>query len=369
MVFVVNSLLAQSLQEVINFGDSLLYLQKYSAAINEYQRAFFFSESKGKQILSTKISYCCMAQKDFNTARAFSDSAYFYSITDSIKLECRFNKMMSYILEANYGYAILKIDELETDSSKYFKLKKDLYSGIAYFGLGEYDHSFKLLNKILAQADTGMVSEFNQLIENRRKLERPSPLLATLMSTILPGSGQCYTGQFSSGINSLFLLTGLTLITLYMPETAFLIAPFIYRYYIGGIIHANRFAKMRRMHNKQDFYSELLLFFPNAQFSASIFDNDLKENHYNHYLENSESEIEILFSLSFIAYKQFFSSQDVSVCVFSPSCSVYMMEAINKNGFLIGYLDGVDRLLRCHFLANEHHYSLNTVTNKYDDIP
>lgn len=35
-------------------------------------------------------------------------------------------------------------------------------------------------------------------------------------------------------------------------------------------------------------------------------------------------------------------------CVFEPSCSEYMILAVNKYGFLRGVLKGIRRLLRCH---------------------
>ena len=35
-------------------------------------------------------------------------------------------------------------------------------------------------------------------------------------------------------------------------------------------------------------------------------------------------------------------------CVFEPSCSEYMILAVNKYGFLKGVIKGVRRLLRCH---------------------
>lgn len=35
-------------------------------------------------------------------------------------------------------------------------------------------------------------------------------------------------------------------------------------------------------------------------------------------------------------------------CVFEPSCSEYMILAVNKYGLLRGFFKGVHRLLRCH---------------------
>ena len=47
-------------------------------------------------------------------------------------------------------------------------------------------------------------------------------------------------------------------------------------------------------------------------------------------------------------YKHWISPMLPSACRFHPTCSEYMMEAIQKNGVLKGVGQGLWRLLRCH---------------------
>jgi putative membrane protein insertion efficiency factor len=47
-------------------------------------------------------------------------------------------------------------------------------------------------------------------------------------------------------------------------------------------------------------------------------------------------------------YKRFVSPLLPSACRFSPTCSEYMMEAVDKYGVLQGVWLGLRRLLRCH---------------------
>ena len=46
-------------------------------------------------------------------------------------------------------------------------------------------------------------------------------------------------------------------------------------------------------------------------------------------------------------------------CKFYPSCSEYMMQAIEKYGCIKGIFLGVKRLLRCHPFANGGYDPLN----------
>ena len=47
-------------------------------------------------------------------------------------------------------------------------------------------------------------------------------------------------------------------------------------------------------------------------------------------------------------YKRFISPLLPSACRFHPTCSEYMLEAVEKYGVLRGMWIGVLRLLRCH---------------------
>ena len=90
------------------------------------------------------------------------------------------------------------------------------------------------------------------------------------------------------------------------------------------------------------------------------------KHHWGKYLKTVSNEGEFTFSLLFLTYKTFFSSQDIDACAFTPSCSVYMMETLQKNGILYGLPDGIDRVMRCHPLANGH-YPINKKLKKLND--
>ncbi len=47
-------------------------------------------------------------------------------------------------------------------------------------------------------------------------------------------------------------------------------------------------------------------------------------------------------------YRRFISPMLPSSCRFTPSCSLYTLQAIEKYGLLKGCFMGAQRLLRCH---------------------
>jgi uncharacterized protein len=47
-------------------------------------------------------------------------------------------------------------------------------------------------------------------------------------------------------------------------------------------------------------------------------------------------------------YKRFVSPMLPPACRFTPSCSIYTLQAIEKYGLLKGILMGTWRILRCH---------------------
>ncbi|MCD7857419.1 MAG: membrane protein insertion efficiency factor YidD [Clostridiales bacterium] len=50
-----------------------------------------------------------------------------------------------------------------------------------------------------------------------------------------------------------------------------------------------------------------------------------------------------------LLYQKYAPEELRSACVFVPTCSDYMIQAIQKYGLLPGLIKGVDRLLRCHY--------------------
>ena len=95
--------------------------------------------------------------------------------------------------------------------------------------------------------------------QNHRILFRPDKTLATILSIVLPGTGQIYSGDFKSGMNSILLLGGLYFIGSTLSVTGFIIViPFLYRYYVGGILNARQAAEAKQKEKQHIFYLKMM---------------------------------------------------------------------------------------------------------------
>ncbi|MCP9769707.1 membrane protein insertion efficiency factor YidD [Lacihabitans sp. LS3-19] len=84
--------------------------------------------------------------------------------------------------------------------------------------------------------------------------------------------------------------------------------------------------------------------------------------------KNNQNEVQVLFSGLFLFYKTFFSSQDLTVCTFSPSCSEYGILAVKKFGMIKGGVMTMDRLTRCNGLTPQN-YEIDKKTMLLKDEP
>ena len=61
-----------------------------------------------------------------------------------------------------------------------------------------------------------------------------------------------------------------------------------------------------------------------------------------------QNKIKYVFILPIIFYKKFISPFLPNACRFTPTCSEYMIEAINTFGIIKGITLGIKRILKCH---------------------
>lgn len=82
--------------------------------------------------------------------------------------------------------------------------------------------------------------------------------------------------------------------------------------------------------------------------------------------KNNSNELQILLSGAFLFYKSNISSQDGSKCAFHLSCSEYALQAIKKQGLIVGSVNFFDRFTRCN-TCSPYQYSINPESHRFND--
>ena len=159
--------------------------------------------------------------------------------------------------------SIAELLELKEHLSNNFTEKKNFYLALSYFGNEEYDLSKKYFLTLLPEDSVSEREKLKKIFSKKRNL-RPNSKTAKILSIIIPGAGQIYTGQSKSGINSL-ILTGIIAIIGYdilfrygKIDAIVSVLPWLIRYYKGNIKNAENLALTKREKRKNNVYKKII---------------------------------------------------------------------------------------------------------------
>ena len=198
---------AQSLDQLISFADLQYEQGLYQLAAKEYQRVLFFGAKDQVGELNYATGNCYFQLQNLELAERHYRMAMAV-LKDSLKSEALLRKASCLILKGNYNRALL--DLFRHDCSKYPKLYKNkhILIGTAYFGLEDFEKSESHYITALGNDDPDKPGQIERLFD-KRALRKPNPKLAMILSIVVPGAGQLYSGDIKNGINSIVLTSGL----------------------------------------------------------------------------------------------------------------------------------------------------------------
>lgn len=236
----------QKQEESFQIALKNFHLEKYDLCIPYFKRVAFFESDNIENLNYLAESY--QQIKSYDNALVHYSLIYNLLTNDSLKNEVCFEMAKCYISEDKYDYAeieILNIKEL----NNYFKSRKNYYLFLIYLYKGEFELSKNYFLNISEFSDANINQIERSFSHLEKKIRRSNPKFASALSMVIPGSGQVYSGNFSSGINSLLLTTtALSIFTIisfrYSPIEAILsVFPYYQRYYIGGVLNAINFVE------------------------------------------------------------------------------------------------------------------------------
>jgi tetratricopeptide (TPR) repeat protein len=258
-LFAAQILSAQNFDETVSFADNQFKSGELATALKTYQRALFFSDGRRNLYLFRQIAEISYLNNDYETAQKYYGLAFNQTGSDSLKTELLFNKASCQILNKNYQLALIDLFSVN-DSAEIIEKRLNFYLATCYFGLADFSQAKTYFETCMPVQDTAELAR----LFTRKNLLSPSPKTARIMSMIIPGLGQTYSGDLKSGLNSLILTSGLIALAVnigirYRPIDAILsVLPWYQRYYTGGYGKAEEIAIRRQQQKRSDIYNKIL---------------------------------------------------------------------------------------------------------------
>ncbi len=250
---------AQNYEQTLQYANEQYNLKNYANALKTYKRLLFFAGNKDRYPLYEKIAELSLIEKDYYTATTFYKLAIKNASNPSKKADFLLNKAYCEMMIGDFLYATMDLFSIKTEEKK-LQQQINFYLGTCYFGLEKFDEAEKYFTKCVNDKDKEAIKN---LFKNK-KLYRPNPKTAKILSMIIPGSGQFYVGNIKEGVKSLLLSAGLiTLMTFITANIDFLTAtvaimPWFQRYYTGGYRKAESLANIKRQKNRSKIYNEIV---------------------------------------------------------------------------------------------------------------
>ena len=186
----------------LRFADHLYEHHDYYRAITEYKRFLFFHPHDPRASLAhLRIALCYQEGGAWEAARIHFDDLVRHGGDRSIVKRALFQRARTDLLAGNYAAAIAAFERFRNRYPDDELARKALYEmGWAYIYRKEFHEAAETIEKLSPKTE-----ESNRLLQRLQAapfLPRKSPLVAGLLSTLLPGAGQVYTGRFANGASA-----------------------------------------------------------------------------------------------------------------------------------------------------------------------
>lgn len=252
--------------------DSIFDQKDYKTALVLYERNIFFSSNEDSvMIYLLKKSYAYKALNQYNKAVETLERINFQNLSDSMNFIVYYEMSINAFLSGRFSEAIGFCDIiLHYHSKSAFPLENVyLIMAMANNELMKYEESLKysqlaidVSNRQITEKDSlKKILSILYLPKNQPHFKKPAK--AELLSAIIPGLGQCYSGYYLEGIASfathlaLLGLTGYAVYKAYYLTAYFGGVSMFMRFYFGGSRRSEFLAHKRNEKLKNDFSKKL----------------------------------------------------------------------------------------------------------------
>jgi len=236
-----------SFEEQFNFAESLYDSENYFDAVTEFKRLLFYDRSEQYSYSANK-----MIGLSYKQGAKFSDAIRYLTLaeinapTSDDTYECRIEIIKINILRRTTSKALTLLDSLSADSRFGSDINEiNYWKGWAYIFSDDWEK---------ASATFAMIDSKHQLKNFCDSVDNNfyNVTLAKVLS-IIPGLGQFYTGEYTSGILSIGwnVLWGYLTVNSFAEDRVFdgaMIGALLWwRFYSGNLQNAEKFALQKNL--------------------------------------------------------------------------------------------------------------------------
>jgi tetratricopeptide (TPR) repeat protein len=239
LVFGLDSNTKQSF--LLSFADSLYSVEDYFASATEYERFLYYFPTDSNSDYA-RLKLCLSYLKANEPTKAEKTFGELEKTFSSYSRNAQLALAKYYIQSNNYYRAKTELQDLLLTSSDSNEVQK-LNRLLGRIALAEFDFQ-QAENYFTLSSDSIALKE----IQNLKRLPRKSPMLASILSTILPGTGEIYSGHYWTGIGA-FLVNGLSIAGIVYSvnkknyiDATLIFSIFFSRFYLGSRQNAFDFA-------------------------------------------------------------------------------------------------------------------------------
>ena len=186
-------------QTKVDFARSLMNERDYFRAISIYKELSFFSTNN-----DSTVFYLFQVGKAYRLSHKYDLSIEIYT---GILNSYRLSQSVSNAIYLNLGLNYVEM-QIPTQALPYFYEARSVdtsglalfYIGLAHCEMADWTHAqacYDSISRTHASSTIGKLSaEFSSTLSNANDIPHRSPALSAVLSTVVPGLGQLYSGHY-----------------------------------------------------------------------------------------------------------------------------------------------------------------------------
>ncbi len=245
LFFLFHGFTATAEEHPLSVGEYFFAQGNYDAAITEYKRFLFFHPDDVRIAeVYHNIGLAYRAQGLWTEAITALRTATRHAIDDESKSEYQLVFAVTLIATKDYDLAQLELIKVTLRSPSASLYRRALFlRAVAYI----YQFRWEEAREVLKNWNTD--ARLDLLFDKAIGMPQKSVKVARILSTILPGAGQIYAGNWRSGVNALLLNSALGFLTIdaaldrHYSDAVLWGALVFWRYYRGNTFRAGQAAE------------------------------------------------------------------------------------------------------------------------------